>query len=78
MRTGMAEGCEKTGCVFSSQGWGPENGAENLKVAGGEMRMRGRGGRTCGSRREETGGRQERTRGERKGEGGPMGVAKPF
>lgn len=63
MRTGAAEGCEKTGCVFSSQGWGPENGAENLKVAGGEMRMRGRGGRTRGSRREETGGRKERTRG---------------
>lgn len=33
MGTGMEEKCERMGCFFSSQGWGPENRAENLKVA---------------------------------------------
>lgn len=75
MGTGMEEKCERMGCFFSSQGWGPENRAENLKVAG----------RDEDERRENM---QEQTRGdraverenqrERKGEGGPMGVAKCF
>lgn len=78
MRTGAAEGCEKTGCVFSSQGWGARKWSRKSE----SCRRRDEDER---ERRENT---REQTRGdrgeeredqrERKGEGGPMGVAKPF
>lgn len=75
--TGMAEECEKMGCFFSSQGWGARKWSrksescrrrdEDERERRENMREQTRGDR----------GRKEDQK-ERKGEGGPMGVAKPF